>query len=417
MGPVILSCLSLVVALTACLRAFYDHFYYKKRLGAFHCSLKKLRRALKDRGDLANEIAHEIKNPITAILCSAETLDLLIGEEIDPMHRQSLRFIKEYGDNLLRLVSDFLDLSRAESGNISASPEMVVVKDVVESVAGLLRSNAMRKQINLRVLITDWELKAYVDPRHIKQVVFNLVHNAIKFTPVGGEVQVEVKSCFPAGEVNISVKDNGPGIPEEKAEKIFNPYISDGTSDAGAGIGLALCKHLVELAGGRIKLESKEGLGSSFEVFIPAVRDLRGVAIDDSQEIDVTSQRPLEGQRFLIVDENVGAREAVARLLEAWGAMVDRVSLAAEAVAAVGRKKYTTILIDDSVDGLHCFELARLIREDCRDQDLKIIVAARSQHDRAEIKKAGINRCISKPFNGKALFSSVAWSGTYELPN
>ena len=250
---------ALAVALVAFGRAYRDHGLVEREMVELQQKLAKAERRLKQRGDLANEIAHEIKNPITAILCSADTLDLLIGKDLDKNHRQTLRYIREYGDNLLRLVSDFIDLSRAESGQIRARPEGIQLLPVAESIMGLLKANADMKSIDLNIQQVDERLYAYVDPKHFKQILFNLVHNAIKFTEPGGEVRIDLQSGFPNKTVSISVQDNGVGIPEHQIPRLFNLYArfeneTESEIDTGVGLGLALCKELAELAGGELAI-------------------------------------------------------------------------------------------------------------------------------------------------------------------
>lgn len=425
MSGIIVSCIALVLACSAVAKALHVQRVYAKRLEELQRKTLEAQRLVRQRGNLANDIAHEIKNPITAILCSAEALDLLIGETLDEAHRKSLHYIKEYGDNLLRLVSDFLDISRAEAGQIKARPEPLEVLPTIETIAGLLSSSAMKKNITLQIVPTEPHLMCVADQKHFKQIIFNLLHNAIKFTPANGEITFLIKSEFPAPFVKIEVKDNGIGIPEERLSCLFDPYVRDGIgeapAEAGVGLGLALCKTLTDLSGGTLSVRSKPDVGTTFELTFPVyeraaeeremVQQLVGGSEGTGEEKAL--QRPLVGQRFLVVDEDLGSREAVARLIEAWGGMVDKVSLAVDAVEAVTQRSYDAVMIDDCKDGVYGHELARLIKEDLRGTDTKVIVASKNPVTPDFARDSGADTCIEKPLNGKVLLQSLLRSGKY----
>ena len=375
-------------------------------------------------GTLSNEVAHEIKNPITAILCSAETLDLLIGDQIDEIHRSTLRYIKEYGDNLLRLVSDFLDVSRAETGHLDTKPMPTKIGPVVDSVVGLLESNNISKKITVNKLVTNPELEGYVDPNHLKQLIFNLLHNAIKFTQPDGEIRITVERDFPNPFVKVAVQDNGIGIPEDEIEELFCPYVQGAGQDPerrGTGIGLSLCKNLVELAGGRINVESTPGVGSSFEFTVPVFErkpTKSGSYLNAPsypQKAPSGKEQPLTGQRFLLVDEDIGSREAISRLIEAWGGMVDKVTMAIEAVEALEEKHYDAVMIDDSLDGTFGFELARVVKEEMKLKETTVIVTTSRSPDEKLSKEAGVDQCIEKPLSGERLLTSLVKSGKYSV--
>lgn len=391
--------------------------------------LRKLRlhvsaheRALRQRGELASEIAHEIKNPLTAILCSAETLDLLIGDSIDPTHRKSLSYIREYGDQLLKLVSDFLDVSSTESGNMGSQPESVVIAPVVESIVGLLEANAIRKKISIKILIPEEGACAFVDPKHLKQILFNLIHNAIKFTEPGGEIRVAVETEFSNPELRISVRDNGVGMSKRDLERVFQLYArydGRGTArDVGTGLGLALCKSLAKLAGGSIAVESELGVGSAFTVLLPAREavEYRSAVLEGMSGTPRTFEaKPLLGQFFLVLDSDTGSRESIANLLEAWGARVDCIEQAQHAVEAAKTQNYTAIMIDDSIDGGDPYELASLIRKNLSSEETKIIVATRDPLGSDKAGQSSADKCVEKPLSGDRLLTSILKSGKFDL--
>lgn len=418
MSLLLVSVLALFVAILALVRSLIDHRHYKRRVQELQGEVFAAQRNLRKLGDLANEVAHEIKNPITAILCSAETLDMLIGPTLDEVNRKSLRYIKEYGDNLLKLVGDFLDVSRVQTGKLNANPRPVKIQPVVETIVGLLDSNAINKKITVKKLIANDELTGFMDPNHLKQILFNLVHNAIKYTPDGGEVHVIVKGGFPNPFIRIAVEDNGNGIPEEQIEKLFDPYMRSEkhkSIEAGIGIGLGLCRSLIEMAGGQIEVKSVVNKGSSFEISVPVYQDdtsadhlFTVLSAGLSQQ---AINKPLSGQRFLLVDENLGSREAVARLIEAWGGVVDKVAMAVDAVDALSAENYDTVMIDDSSDSTFSIELAKIIKDDLKSKGTTVIMATGKDQSDEQLKSCPADKLLEKPFNGEALLSSLLRSG------
>ncbi|MCB0332217.1 MAG: response regulator [Bdellovibrionales bacterium] len=419
MYALLLSICGALLAVMALCWALRDHFLYRKRLRELQRRTLETQRNLRHLGNLANEVAHEIKNPITAILCSAETLDLLIGPELDPQHRKSLQYIKEYGDNLLRLVSDFLDLSRVEAGKIEARAESVRLRPIVDSIIGLLESNAMKKQIRVSSEVEAEDLAVTADPKHVKQVLFNLVHNAIKFTPENGEIVVSVTQEFPGESITVSVKDNGVGIPAEEIKTLFNPYTKGEShplsKELGAGLGLALCKNLIELNGGSVSVESERGQGSTFTFHLPCIKEQWEERLKGDISRALERREPLFGQRFLVVDEDTGSRESLSRLIEAWGGVVDRVSMAIDAVEALEQSSYDAVVIDDTLDGVYGHELARMIRQDLKVLDTTIVVATDGTSNEQLARESGADSCVEKPLNGKTLLASLLKSGKYSM--
>lgn len=404
MSEVFISLLALLISLAAFWRAFADQKRSRLRLRELEKEVQQARQALKRRGDLANEVAHEIKNPLTAILCSAETLEILLGPGLNEGNRQALRYIREYGDNLLRLVSDFLDVSRAEQAHLHARPEAVHLLPSIEAIVGLLKGSAVKKHINIDLLSLEKDPVVWIDPAHLKQIIFNLIHNSIKFAPQGGRIQVVVKNTFPSHFINIAVQDNGPGIPEELLPSLFDLYETGrtqrGQREVGAGLGLALCKALVTLAGGEIRANSEAGRGTSLEFTVPQY-----LKRDETPELSGDSQSAsLAGQRYLVVDRDRGARESIAGLLTAWGAMVDQVERASDAVKAICQKEYAAVIADNCADGVSARELSQAIRSHGKKSSTRIVIASKESQCGEPLD---CDAQIEKPLNGKALLESL----------
>lgn len=418
MFSVVVSCLAFAVATLAFIRAWLDHRAYLREYKKITDDLAQAERLIRYRGNLANEIAHEIKNPITAILCSAETLDLLLGRQLNEEHRKSLHYIREFGDSLLRLVSDFLDVSRAEAGKIVCRPQLVQVSSIVDAIIGLLQASALRKDIELKNITIDRLLSANLDPIHFKQVLFNLLYNAIKFTPRGGEIVINVKSSISDSFLEISVRDNGPGIPKQFLNSLFDPYSRyehkpsdrDSSMGPGIGLGLALCKSLVELANGTIRAESQEGNGSTFIIDLPKAETKQTLLSSDFklEGSNTLDQSILAGQKILILEQDSGTRDSVARLLEAWGGSVKQVGDEITAVNALSCGDYSSIIVNATLLNESSCELINMLSSRAEDRQCMVLCA---QEENIEYNQGeSLNRSfykIQKPFSGERLLKAL----------
>ncbi|NMC61538.1 MAG: hybrid sensor histidine kinase/response regulator [SAR324 cluster bacterium] len=405
MFAVALSFSALLAAIAASLNALRSRAAFEVKLKSLLLELEQAKLLLKKRGDLANEVAHEIKNPITAILCSAEALDMMVGETLETPHRKSLKYIKEYGEYVLHLISDFLDLSMVEAHVKEAHPKSVEISGVVESVLGLLESSAMQKHIQLHFESYAPELAAYVDPRHLRQILFNLIQNAIKFSLECGAVEVICQDTFPKDQLRISVRDNGVGMEKDELERVFDPYWHNSKrKEGGHGLGLALCKSFVELAGGSINVESKVGVGSCFDVFLPRSNQSTETSSDSFSVDDASKIKPLLGYSFLLVDRDRGARESASALIEAWGGVVDNVSQATEALRLLSQKNFDALVLDASDERQHLSQIAHNLMNK---QSTDIILTSKEPLKAELLEELKIKRVVEKPFSGKVLLQSL----------
>lgn len=411
----LVAALLVAVSLVALVLAWRDLRILRAREKALESQLATVRNALKRRSDLANEVAHEIKNPLTAILCSAETLDLLIGDQVHPDHRKSLHYICDYGHEVLRLLSDYLDVSRVESGFVEPKPVPTDVRHAVESVQGLLRSFAQRQRVEVVLQSESEDVWADADPRMLKQIVFNLIHNAVKFSPPGEIVEVSMMAVRGGTSVDVLVRDYGPGIDPSLLGHLFSPdglgairrQTGGSGEGCGYGLGLALVKLLVELSGGLLRVDTEPGLGSLFAFSLPAAAAPSRPEPPPFESRAGLVNKPLLGQTFLLVDGDARTPETVSRLIEAWGGVVDRVSEASQAIQALAERRYDAVMIDDPADGAEGSELARALREDGRARDTTIIIASVDPVAPNVAKDGGADRCIAKPFSGHMLLDSL----------
>jgi signal transduction histidine kinase len=247
---------------------------------------RELSQATRVKSEFLANMSHELRTPLNAILGFSGLLSEQLAGKMNDKQTRFLRNIHEAGEHLLELINDVLDLSRVEAGKLELRPEVLTLDVLLEPVSAAGRTAALAKD----VLYTTEALTAapiFLDPTRVRQILFNLVSNAVKFTPVGGRVTLRA-SCE-GRELRFDVADTGVGIPEAARDRMFGVFerFHEGRSEeAGTGLGLALTKRLVEQMNGSIDFESEEGNGTTFHVRLPDV---------------VTEQ--VAGDRILVVDD------------------------------------------------------------------------------------------------------------------
>ena len=233
---------------------------------------QQLETASKHKSQFLASVSHELRTPLNAIIGFS---DVLLDPSLDVNEERRLRFLTHIlssGKHLLGLINEILDLSKVEAGRLELEKETTAIADVLEAAANTLRPLAAKKSLDLRVETNGRIPRVPLDAARIRQVVLNLVGNAIKFTPEGGKVWLRTNA---SGEVvRVEVEDTGPGVPKEDHERIFLEFEqarigSAGSKPEGTGLGLALAKKFVEMHGGRIWVESEAGKGSRFCFTLP----------------------------------------------------------------------------------------------------------------------------------------------------
>ena len=238
-------------------------------LGLANERLKELDRL---KSDFVSNVSHELRTPLTAI---KGAVDLVLREVVGPLTEKQIHYLTRVRSNtqhLGGLINDLLDLAKIESGRIEVKSSRVSLSGLVHEVVEGLRPVAAEKVIALEATIREPSILVWADRDKINQVLTNLIGNAIKFTPVHGRVTVSASRN--GGEsVQVSVSDNGPGVPADEKEKIFAKFYrvaeTNGENSKGTGLGLAISKALVELHGGKIWVESEPSRGSTFYFTLP----------------------------------------------------------------------------------------------------------------------------------------------------
>ncbi|MBI4687814.1 MAG: GAF domain-containing protein [Nitrospirae bacterium] len=232
--------------------------------------------ASKAKSDFLANMSHELRTPLTAIIGFSEMMIHDPNSDINARHREYLQYMLEASEQLLSLINDLLDLAKIEAGKTDLELTEFSLKELLYGSVSMFKEKAMKHAINVRVEIEEGIGSVIADNRKIKQVLFNLLSNALKFTPDGGSVVVQARKARNGGmreSMEISVTDTGIGISEEDQKKLFQPFEQLDSAltkkHKGTGLGLSICKNIVELHGGRIWLESEPGRGARFTFTIP----------------------------------------------------------------------------------------------------------------------------------------------------
>lgn len=354
---------------------------------------------------LAN-MSHEIRTPLNGVL----GLSSFLEEESLPKEIRELgKLIRTSGEMLRGVLDDVLDFSKIESGKLELENEIFSLRESLEWSTGIFRQAALEKNLQLRFTLEDG-VPAYVrgDATRLRQVLTNLISNAIKFTASGSvEVSVSVdKSAKDAHfcSLRMAVADTGIGIPEDGRHRLFQSFSQVDASTnrrfGGTGLGLAISKRLVEMMGGTISFSSEFGVGTTF-VFTVPVTIARPAAKLTSDAIQATSQKQL-----LVVEDNVINRKVITRMLENMG---HRVQIAEDGEAALRRLEempYDLVLMDVNMPGLDGLEATRRIRS-LRTPAANIpvigVTASAMMDDRQNCLDSGMNDYVTKPITVESL--------------
>jgi signal transduction histidine kinase len=231
--------------------------------------------ANKAKSDFLANMSHELRTPLNAIIGFSEVMLEGASEKLSDTHRQYVEDIRESGKHLLSLINDILDLSKIEAGRMELELSEFGVRDLAEWSLAMFREKAMKHGFKAEAAVEDGLDTIVADQRKLKQVLFNLLGNAFKFTADGGTIAVSVRKVELDGcaHAEFAVSDTGMGIAEEDIARLFQPFQQLDSAmtrkHAGTGLGLSLCKKIVELHGGRIRAESAPGKGSRFVFVVP----------------------------------------------------------------------------------------------------------------------------------------------------
>ncbi|QWT20471.1 response regulator [Bacillus sp. NP157] len=349
--------------------------------------------------DFMATLGHEIRTPMTGVLGMAE---LMARTPLDDTQRGYIEAVRRSGTMLLRLVNDALDLTRIEARRLVLEPECVSLRSIAAAAVDLASAAAKAKGLSLSMVVEASVPRAVrADPVRLRQVLQNLVNNAVKFTERGG---VSVHVGGEAGRLLLSVRDTGPGMDDALMGRLFSRFEQGGTRQRGegSGLGLAICHELCALMGGSIAVESQPGMGSTFMVTLPlpACTCAGGACI-----VPVLADPATQGHRVLLVEDDAVVAEVIAGLLSQRGHDVTVLADGLVALAELAITPFDAMLLDLDLPVVDGFQVARMARRMERCAAMPIVaVTARSAGDELDaIRAAGMDALLRKPLTGDDL--------------
>ena len=324
--------------------------------------------ASRHKSEFLASMSHELRTPLNAVLGFSEVLLEQMFGDINEKQEEYLRDIHGSGKHLLELLNEILDLSKVEAGQMELEYALVEVPPVLEYAASMMRERAASHSISLGVEIGEGIGQVEVDELRFRQVVLNLVSNAVKFTPDGGAVVVRARRV--ADELHVSVEDTGVGIPETDRERIFESFQQGGrgaSREEGTGLGLTLSRRIVELLGGRMWLESEVGAGSTFGFAFPVSRAR-------SEAPGVT---PFPGSTSIVViEDDRRSLDLMAAYLSGAAITVVTARDGQSGLNAVRRDHPSAVLLDIRMPGIDGWEVLRALKEDPETAHIPVIVVS-----------------------------------------
>lgn len=343
-------------------------------------------------------MTHELKNPLNLINLNAEVLALLPEVRTVPAAMRAADVIRKTVVSQAQIIDDLLDLSRLDTGKLSLKRRPVDLAATIESIVRALADQAAGRGVALRFAGGEPRPVVDADPVRVEQIVWNLLSNALKFTPAGGRIDVELS--VEGGFARLAVSDTGCGIDADDLDRVFDLFRQvryDGHRQRGLGIGLALVRQLAELHGGRADVASEgAGRGSTFRVWLP-VRE----GTSDAAAAGAAADDLLAGLRVLVVDDEADNVEGMLTLLRLAGCDVRTATTAAEALEAVALQSFDLILSDLAMPGMDGFGLIQALR--ARPATAATPAVALSGFARAvdaqRALRAGYDAHLRKPFS------------------
>jgi len=377
------------------------------------------------------KMSHEVRTPMNAII---GMIDLTLDTDLTEEQQDNLKVAKDAADNLLSLINDILDLSRAQAGKVVIEEIEINVQDIVKNVCKGLMILARNKGVDVVWSIDPAIPRLLIgDPVRLRQVIVNLVNNAIKFTHKGKvQVNVNMKSLTEKDcEVNFEVIDSGIGIPPKNLPHIFDVFTDAHNATArrygGTGLGLAICKKIVEMMRGSIEVDSTEGTGSTFRftILFGFKPDMFGNAGGDQKaKVDAGASLvppELHHLRILLAEDNTVNQRIAVRILEKLGWKVTVVNNGQEVLNILNGQTFDVILMDDNMPLISGIECTQVIRREEKQTGQHVPVIAMTANamagDRERYLASGMDGYVSKPIDRNLLYEEIANLVTQRLKN
>ena len=369
---------------------------------------EELTRASAYKSQFLANMSHELRTPLNSIIGFAE---LLREGEVGPLEAQQKEFLGDVlrsGRHLLQLINDVLDLSKVEAGKLDFRPERIEPGKLVSEVLAILRSTASARRLQVQAWVDPALGELTVDPGRLKQIMYNYLSNAIKFTPEGGNVSIRM-TAEGEHDFRLEVEDTGKGIAPDDLSRLFVEFqqIHDGREKryGGTGLGLALTKRLVEAQGGSVGVRSTLGQGSTFHAVLPRrSRDLP--AAPQVRPAVVRGGAPT----VLVIEDDLPDQERLIAILSGAGYSVQLAATGAAALELCKKRSFDAITLDLLLPDMSGLEVLKRIRAEAANQEVPVIVVT-VVAERDTIAGFAVQDVLPKPVDAAALLSALTRAG------
>jgi PAS domain S-box-containing protein len=354
---------------------------------------KQLETEMKRRVEFTRALAHELKTPLTSVLASS---DLLASEVLDESLSILSNNIKRGALNLNSRIDELLDLARGEVGMLNLKPEHVDIRDLLRTTVASMTPLASKRGQSLILSMPASLPPVRADASRLQQVVTNLISNALKYTPVGGTIKLKARPKD--DNLVIEIRDTGPGIAKEDQKSLFEPYHQNGIrSLSGLGMGLALCKILVELHEGRIWVRSRAGKGSTFGFSLP-------LAGGDTPAEEQIQQPKL--WKILIIEDDQSIVNSISTAFQMRWPEVELISsdTGEAGLIAVGTENPDLVILDLGLPDIDGFDVLKKIRSSSS-IPVVILTVREGEEERAKATELGADAFVTKPFRPQELLA------------
>ena len=369
---------------------------------------RRIQEANRLKSEFLANMSHELRTPLNAIIGFAELLHDGAVDPSSPQHREFLNDILSSGRHLLQLINDVLDLAKVEAGRIEFRPEPVSLAQLVQEVAAVLRTVAATKRIRLELEIDPAASDAVLDPARFKQVAYNYLSNALKFTPDGGRVVLRILPA-PEETIRLEVTDTGVGIAAHQLDRLFVEFqqLESGLTKRhqGTGLGLALTKRLVEAQGGSVGVVSTPDRGSTFHAVLPRRCE---VLVEPARSRTISRSR--SSRTVLVVEDDARDQHQLVSALSGAGYAVETATTGREALARWRERKFDAATIDLLLPDMSGIELLQALGREGGTTGTPVIIVTVIPDARV-VAGYGVHEVLAKPFDHEHLIAALARAG------